>query len=391
MSKSLSYSITIIYNFFILILAAANMVKEDKESQIIEHGDIFFFYRPKVGTEEVKDIEDVQRFYMITSPEDGGKTKKKDIYRLFLVGQKQLPEIVEGKSTSKERNWALNTLTTSNPDDIHKELLAAEYTTDTRGKRRIAAAAPAGEGKYSIVKHDGHTELAYLLELPEIPGPTQREFEIKKEASYIVSVKNPEIKVPGFAAFSEEKKPRYSKHLMEKFGDRRWINVEDPELLNYENTQLLLIGARKKDIEEELGIDIDEQKETEKSADIFKELKIKREQVPLKPLLKGKFPEKEEIPMAQEVKQLSPEEAPGGRGGKIGGKIAATRAASAAAIAKVLAGIEFPKGKNEIVNYAEKNKQKVDEAKEILDTIKEIPDKKYYNMIEVEEALGEIR
>jgi hypothetical protein len=45
------------------------MVKGDKESQIIEHGDIFFFYRPKVGTEEVEDIGDVQRFYMITSPE----------------------------------------------------------------------------------------------------------------------------------------------------------------------------------------------------------------------------------------------------------------------------------------------------------------------------------
>src|ERR687887_437837 len=313
----------LLYNFFIPLLAAVAMVKKDnKESQIIEHGDIFFFYRPKVGTEEVEDIEDVQRFYMITSPEngdgrssEGGRTKNKknrqDIYRLFLVGQKQLPEIVEGKSTSKERNWALNTLTTSNPDDIHKELLAAEYTTETRGKRRIAAAAPAGEGKYSIIKHDGHTELAYLLELPEIPGPTQREFEIKKEASYIISVKNPNISVPGFAAFSEDNKPQYSKHLMEKFGDRRWINVEDPELLNYENTQLLLIGARKKDVEEELGIDIEEQKETERSADLFKELKIKREQVPLKPLLKGKFPEKEEIPMAQEVKQLSSEEVPG--------------------------------------------------------------------------------
>src|ERR671930_757550 len=328
---------------------------------------------------------------MVTSPEREKRSDNKDIYRLFLIGQKQLPEIVEGKSTSKERNWALNTLTTSNADDIHKELLAAEYTTETRGKRRIAAAAPAGEGKYSIVKHDNHTELAYLLELPEIPGPTQREFEIKKEASYIISVKNPEIKVPGFAAFSEDKKPEYSKHLMEKFGDRRWISVEDPELLNYENTQLLLIGARKKDVEEELDIDIDEQKETEKSADLFKELRIKREQVPLKPLIKGKFPEKEEIPMAQEVKQLSPEEAPGTRGGKIGGKAAANRAASAAAIAKVLAGIEFPKDKREIINYAEKNKQKLDEAEEVLDTVKEIPDKKYHNMVEIEQALGAIR
>src|SRR5919112_5462303 len=270
------------------------MVKEDKKSiMIIEQGDIFFFYRPKVDTEEVKDIEDVQRFYMVTSPEK--EKKKTDIYRLFLIGQKQLPEIVEGKSTSEEKNWALNILTTSNPDDIHKELLPAEYTTETRGKRRLAAAAPAGEGKYTIVKHDNHTELAYILELPEIPGPTQREFEIKKEASYIISVKNPDVKVPGFAAVSSNKKIEYPKHLIEKSGDKRWISIEDPQLLNYENIQVLLIGARKKDVEEELGIDIDEERETENTADIFKELKLRKEQVPLEPLLKGTFPKKAEI------------------------------------------------------------------------------------------------
>jgi hypothetical protein len=397
---NLLHGIAIIYNFFILLSAAAYMVKEDnsdKESQIIEQGDIFFFYRPKVGTEEVEDIGDVQRFYMIISSDDddgysgrAGK-RKGTIYRLFLIGQKQLPEIIEGKSTSKERNWALNTLTTSNPDDIHKELVAAEYTTETRGKRRIAAAIPAGEGKYSIVKHDGHTELAYLLELPEEPGPTQKEFEIRKEASYIVSVKNPNISVPGFAAFSSRKKPEYPGHLIEKFGDRRWISIDDPELLNYENTQLLLIGTRKKDVEEELGIDIDEQNETENSADIFKDLKIKKEQIPLKPLLKGRFPEAEEIPMAQEVKHLSPEEAPGVIGGKIGGKAAATRGDSATAITKILSGIEFPKDKNKVIDYAEKNKTKLDEAEQVINTLKEIPDKTYHNMAEVEKALGTIR
>ena len=166
------------------------MSREDK-SQIIEHGDILFFYRPKVGAEEVSDTGDVQRFYMVTAPEE-----KDSKYRLFILGRKQMPEIVEGKSTSEERNWALNTLTTNNPGDIRKELLAAEYETETRGKRRMAAAAPAGEGKYSIIKHDNHTELAYVLVLPEIPGPTQKEFEIKKEASYIVSVKNPDIQIP---------------------------------------------------------------------------------------------------------------------------------------------------------------------------------------------------
>ncbi len=102
-------------------------------------------------------------------------------------------------------------MTTSNAEDIHKELLPAEYTTETRGKRRLAAAAPAGEGKYSIVKHDGHTELAYLLELPEVPGPTQKEFEIKKEASYIISVKNPEIAylvLPHFLLVRNQNIPR---------------------------------------------------------------------------------------------------------------------------------------------------------------------------------------
>ena len=31
------------------------MVNRNNRSEIIEQGDIFFFYRPKVDTEEVKD------------------------------------------------------------------------------------------------------------------------------------------------------------------------------------------------------------------------------------------------------------------------------------------------------------------------------------------------
>jgi hypothetical protein len=377
---------SITYNLY--LIQPIEMAKEDR-SEVIEQGDMFFFYRPKVDAEEVENIKDVQRFYMVTSAKE--KKKQKEIYRLFLIGQKQLPEIVEGKSTSEEKNWALNIVTTFNPDDIHNELLPAEYTTETKGKRRLAAAVPAGEGKYVIVKHDNHTELAYILELPETPGPTQREFQIKKEASYIISVKNPEIKIPGFSAFSSDKKPEYPKHLKEKFGDRRWINVEDSELINYENTQLLLIGAKKKDVEQELGIDIEEKKETDSSADLFKELRLRKEQIPLKPLLKGKFPSKEEIPVAQEVKQLSKEEYPGGKGGKKGGKVAATKSSSAAALAKILAGIRFPKNKSELLDWAREHKSKVKAAEQIITIIQEMPDRKYHNMADVEKALAEIR
>jgi hypothetical protein len=325
----------------------------------------------------------------VTAPEDGK-------YRLFVLGQKQLPEIVEGSSESEQRNWALNVLTTNNPEDIRKELLPVEYETETKGKRRVGPATPAGEGKYAIAKHDNHTELAYVLELPEVPGPTQKEFEIKKEASYIVSVKNPEISIKGFAAF-EKRKPKYPSNIKEMFGDRRWINVDDPDILNYENTQVLLIGARKKNVQEELGIDLEEERETPNTAELFKDLKIRREQVPLKPLLKGKFPSRAEQNQMQqqqkkeEVKHLSSEEAPGRRGGKAGGKAAATSAASAAAVAKILAGTDFPMSKEELVHHSERNRQRVKSAQEIIQTIRELPDRTYSSMADVEKALGEIR
>ncbi|MGH9986541.1 MAG: hypothetical protein ACRD8W_21575 [Nitrososphaeraceae archaeon] len=374
-------------------------------SKQIEQGDIFFFFRPKIeATEQVKGIEDVQRFYMVVCPEDGKGKKKadKNVYRLFLLGAKQLPEIVEGKSKSTERNWALNILTTTDPENIEQEILVpAEYSTETRGKRRISAAIPAGEGKYSIVQHDNHSELAYILELPEVPGPTQREFEIKKEASYIISVKNPDINVPGFAAFSSARKPEYSKNIIEKFGNRRWINIDDPQLLNSENTQLLLIGARKKDVEEELGIDIDEEKETLNSSDLYKELKVRKNQIPVKSLLKGKFPNKEELNTSLTVvKKLLKDEVPGRKGGRIGGKVASTKATSAAAITKLLSGIDLPKSRDGLVEYVERIKSRprprqqkqIEVPQDIIDTIKELPsNRSYYTMADVTEALGKIR
>jgi hypothetical protein len=35
------------------------------DAEVLEQGDIYFFYRPKKG-EEVKGIEDVRRFFMVT-------------------------------------------------------------------------------------------------------------------------------------------------------------------------------------------------------------------------------------------------------------------------------------------------------------------------------------
>jgi len=186
----------------------------------------------------------------------------------------------------------LNVLTTSRPEEFREELSAKAYVTKTRGERTVGAARPLAEGRYLIVKHRDHSELIYALELPKRPGPAQEEFEIKEQASYILAVKNPAVTAPDVPASQEQ--PRYPAHLQEKFGRRRWIPVDDPELLDYENTQLLLLGARAEAVQEELGVEIDEEKETLDTAEVCRELKVCTPQRSLKPLLAGLFSEGEE-------------------------------------------------------------------------------------------------
>ena len=48
----------------------------------LEEGDLFFFYRARVGAEEVRGREDVQRLYMVLAAK-----RPKKIYRLFVIGR----------------------------------------------------------------------------------------------------------------------------------------------------------------------------------------------------------------------------------------------------------------------------------------------------------------
>ena len=60
-----------------------------KDVQILEQGNIYFFYRPKVDEPSVEGLEDVERFYMVLEP----KQKDEHLYRLIIIGHKKMPEI----------------------------------------------------------------------------------------------------------------------------------------------------------------------------------------------------------------------------------------------------------------------------------------------------------
>ena len=112
-------------------------------------------------------------------------------------------------------------------------------------------------------------------------------------------MKNLDTQVRGFAAF--EKESLCPARIMEKFGDMGQIIEEDPDILNYENAQVLLFDARNKDVQEEIGIDLNEERETADTAEFFNKLQPRKEKVSLKSLLKGEFPSKTELLLQEEI------------------------------------------------------------------------------------------
>ncbi|MCW2690893.1 MAG: hypothetical protein JWR37_5783 [Mycobacterium sp.] len=249
--------------------------------RVLEEGDIFFCYRPKVDVDHVRGLSDVQRFYVVLKP------GTKPVFRRMIIGRKRLPGIEE-----HERTWGFVDLVTERAEEIEDELDPVVYDTKTRGRRVEPPARPAGEGVYAVVDHEvdraGHTHLAYGLELPESPGPVQVELNIKPTASLIATVRNPDAPAPPQAGMPSSRRPEYPDALRGKFAGRRFSNLNPPDFLDYPGTELVLIGASP-DVTGELGLTLHTRRETEQSADIFTVLGMERDLHPLEPLLTGEW------------------------------------------------------------------------------------------------------
>src|SRR3954466_12523094 len=78
-----------------LIRGCSAMAERRTEGvEILERGDIFFLYRPRVDEDDPSRLSDTQRFFIVLRPERERKL------RLLVVGRKRLPN-VEGH----ERTW----------------------------------------------------------------------------------------------------------------------------------------------------------------------------------------------------------------------------------------------------------------------------------------------
>jgi hypothetical protein len=91
----------------------------------------------------------------------------------------------------------------------------------------------------------------------------QKEFGVHNRGSYVVSVKNPKYPGPGNASIKGP--AQYPESVAGKFKDLRWIPLE-PELLDYDNTQLLLIGEGQGDLGKAVAESSQDQQDERKEA-----------------------------------------------------------------------------------------------------------------------------
>jgi hypothetical protein len=241
-------------------------------AEILEEGRVYFFYWPRVGETEVDDLEDVQRLRVVL------RLRGTDRFRVLVIGRKRLPR--------HERLWATVVDVVEGADRLREALGPRTYETRARGWREVPAAGLAGEGVYVLARHGDHTHLAYELLHPQRAGDVQRELNLQRRASFIIMVCNPAVPSPLDAGAGTGRWPQFPDDLRARFGDRRFAPVDPPGFLDYEGTELVLIGVAG-ELARELGIDLDSEAERLSVGDVFEELRLSRDRQLADPLMRG--------------------------------------------------------------------------------------------------------
>ena len=90
---------------------------------------------------------------------------------------------------------------------------------------------PTGEGVYAISRHNNYTHLAYVLELPPVPGPVQQAFQILPRA-YVVAVRNP--RTDSNVGLDPARRAKLPGPLQDRFRGRHFIPLDPADYLDHE-------------------------------------------------------------------------------------------------------------------------------------------------------------
>lgn len=255
-------------------MATGNQSKSDL--QVLEQGNLYFLYRPKVEQETVHSTADIQRVYVVMGPHGC------QWFRLITLGKKSLPDL----QADNQQGWCFIETVTDSAKDLESGLRREVYETKTRGDRTQPAVRPAGEGVYQLVMDkDGQTRLVYALELPHELGSAQQELNIDQTGNYAISVKNPEQPSPeGLGFQSRDRAANFPQELQDQFRDRTFMAANPPQFLDYVGAEFLLISTASEDAQD-VGSQLHPQSEDETTSEAINKLRMRKTRHPLEPLL----------------------------------------------------------------------------------------------------------
>jgi hypothetical protein len=148
---------------------------------VLERGDIAFFYRPTVraaGAPPGPEGGGVQRFFFVLISADGPA-------RRLRVGRKRLP------SRPGQRFWVEIERVGSLDHVLVDQLEDDHYTTRTRGERYQPGARPIAQGCYVFARHGDHCHLAFRVDRVEADDDLPDDVRVPDAASYVVLAKAP--------------------------------------------------------------------------------------------------------------------------------------------------------------------------------------------------------
>jgi hypothetical protein len=148
--------------------------------EVLEHGDIQFFFRPSVQAAEAQEhARGVQSFFLILSPAGGGT------HRRLRVGKNRMP------AAPRERFWVRVERVGSMQRVLGDVVESETYSTKTRGERYQPGARPVARGTYAIVRHDDHVHFEYDVE-PFAFEDAPEELHLQRRARHLVLFENHE-------------------------------------------------------------------------------------------------------------------------------------------------------------------------------------------------------
>lgn len=222
-------------------------------SEVLESGNVLFFYRPIAGVRHPRSSDQVEHVYLALFPDDQAGHRN----RLVAFAQGVFPPVIPNENLPEEREWAVVL-------DASSDALGVIGAIENLGKPEspIAPAPPlarlAGRGRYDIVRQNDRTYFAYTLAEPRTLGPVQQMLLMEQAASYQIRVNEPYA--PSGILIPE--RPAYPDALGEKFVGRMTVPADPTDFLDYRWTRLY-VTAESADPAGSLGVQLKTEQENE--------------------------------------------------------------------------------------------------------------------------------